>query len=86
MAHAAAEGLRKVQGAVSGFVQDKKIADLAKDTTDVHAPVPFTTDHGTKVDNVDNWLKVSDDKHAGSSLLEDQIARERVSVTFPYDD
>lgn len=80
MAQAAAQGVRKVQSAVSGLVQDKKIADLAKDTADVHAPVTLTTDHGTKVHNVDNWLKVSDENHTGPSLLEDQIARERVGA------
>ncbi|KAL1955823.1 hypothetical protein VTO42DRAFT_8062 [Malbranchea cinnamomea] len=74
---AAAKVHQVVQGA-QGLVQDKKVADLARDTTDVHAPVSLTTDHGVKVHNTDNWLRVVDEKHTGPSLLEDQIAREKI--------
>lgn len=83
MAQKASEGLRKVQGAVQGLVQDKKISDLSKDTTDVHAPIPFTSDHGVKIHDTDHWLKVADGKHSGPSLLEDQMAREKVSTLLP---
>ena len=71
-------GIRKAKEMASGFTEGKKVADMSRDTTDVHAPNPFTTDHGTKVENTDNWARVVDDKHTGPSLLEDQIAREKV--------
>jgi catalase len=57
---------------------DKKLVDLARDTTDIHAATPFTTDHGTKVSNTDNWLRIVDPSQTGPALLEDQIAREKV--------
>ncbi|EER29949.1 Catalase A, putative [Coccidioides posadasii C735 delta SOWgp] len=78
MAHIAAGGLHKMKQAVQGMTEDKKIKDLARDTSDVHAPVTLTTDHGTKVSNTDNWLKAVDDHRTGPSLLEDQIAREKI--------
>ncbi|EEP78713.1 catalase A [Uncinocarpus reesii 1704] len=71
-------GLTKMKEAVQGMTQDKKIKDLARDTSDVHAPATITTDHGTKVSNTDNWLKSVDDHRTGPSLLEDQIAREKI--------
>jgi len=40
----------------------------------------LTTDSGTKVYDADHWLKVVDPStgHNGPSLLEDQIAREKI--------
>lgn len=79
MAGKAGDGLRKVQDFISGLnPHDKKLADLSRDTADVHSTTPFTTDHGTKVSNTDNWLRIVDDKKTGPSLLEDQVAREKV--------
>lgn len=57
---------------------DTKLADLQKDTVDVNTGQHMTTDYGIKISNPDNWLRVADDKHTGPSLLEDQIAREKV--------
>lgn len=53
-----------------------KVADLQRDIVDpsVHG---LTTDHGVKVSNTDDWLKVTEGK-AGPSLLEDQISREKI--------
>ena len=80
MAQVIAEGLHKIQGAVQNAgSKEKKIVDLGRDTTDVHAKTPFTTDHGMKVSNTDNWLRSVSEDQTGPSLLEDQIAREKVS-------
>lgn len=57
---------------------DGKHADLQKDTVDVYAKQHMTTDHGVKISNPDQWLRVVDEKKTGPSLLEDQIAREKV--------
>lgn len=83
MSSVIASGLHKVQGAVQGASSgEKKVVDLARDTADVHAKTPFTTDHGMKVSNTDNWLRAVDENQTGPSLLEDQIAREKVSSFF----
>ncbi|EEH22140.2 catalase A [Paracoccidioides brasiliensis Pb03] len=79
MASKATEGLRKIQEIMESMHPgNKKVADLARDTVDVHAPAPFTTDHGTKVSNTDNWLRAASENQTGPSLLEDQIAREKI--------
>jgi catalase len=57
---------------------DGKYADLQKDTVDIEDKQHMTTDHGVKISNPDQWLRVVDEKKTGSSLLEDQIAREKV--------
>jgi catalase len=57
---------------------DGKFADMAKDTVDAHAKQHMTTDYGIKISDPDHWLKVADEKRTGPSLLEDQIAREKV--------
>lgn len=80
MASTVTEGLQKVQDAMKSVGgEDKKIADLAHDTVDVHKKAKFTTDYGCPVADTDHWLKVVNDKSSGPSLLEDQIAREKVS-------
>ena len=58
---------------------NKKIVDLSRDTVDAHTNEPQTTDHGVRINNTDNWLKVGNERHTGPSLLEDQIAREKVT-------
>lgn len=80
MASVIAGGLHKVQEAVQNTAsKNKKMVDLQQDTANIHTKLPMTTDHGTKMENADNWLKiVNDGKRTGPSLLEDQIARERV--------
>ena len=66
------------EGSHGPVADDKKLMDLARDTADIHIPTPFTTDHGTRVSNTDNWLRVVDHSQTGPSLIEDQIAREKV--------
>ncbi|KAJ6084360.1 hypothetical protein N7486_011160 [Penicillium sp. IBT 16267x] len=55
-----------------------KIADMAKDTVDVHTKQNMTTDYGIKITDPDHWLRVVSDSNTGPSLLEDQIAREKI--------
>lgn len=57
---------------------DGKAADMAKDTVNVCDKQHMTTDYGIKISDPDHWLRVADDKRTGPSLLEDQIAREKV--------
>lgn len=72
-------GLNKAQQATQSVSsKDKKIVDLSRDTVDVHTNEPQTTDHGVRIENPDNWLKVASGCETGPSLLEDQIAREKV--------
>jgi catalase len=68
-------------GAVEGAVSNKKIADLEKNKKNQHdTKQNTTTDWGAKVSDVDHWLKIVDEKgnRVGPSLLEDEVARERV--------
>lgn len=65
-------------------VQNKKVAQLAADTKDVHDPSHrITSDYGVKQNDTDHWLAaVSEDKQ-GPQLLEDPFGREKVySVSF----
>ncbi|KAG5303355.1 catalase isozyme A [Histoplasma capsulatum G186AR] len=74
-----AEGLQRVKELVENMQPgEQKIADLARDTTDVNGCLPFTTDHGVKVSNTDFWLRLASENQTGPSLLEDQIAREKI--------
>lgn len=57
---------------------DAKVVDLQKDTVEIDNKKHMTTDYGIKISNTDNWLRVADENHSGPSLLEDQIAREKV--------
>jgi catalase len=75
-------GLHKVEQALKSVTSgDKKAADLSRDSVDVHTKTKFTTDHGVPVSNTDHWLKVVNEKTSGPSLLEDQIAREKVGYS-----
>lgn len=79
MATVIAGGLHKAQEVLQNTVsKNKKMVDLESNTANVHTKQSITTDHGTKVDNTDNWLRTVDGKRTGPSLLEDQIAREKV--------
>ncbi|KAJ5247981.1 hypothetical protein N7489_002675 [Penicillium chrysogenum] len=74
-----ASGLEKARQATQpALSKDKKTADLSRDTVDTHTSEPQTTDHGIRIQNPDNWLKVTSDRKTGPSLLEDQIAREKI--------
>merc|ERR1712225_147869 len=60
--------------------ENEKIADLKKNVKDSHSKQHQTTDYGIKVADLDHWLKVVDEENdkVGPSLLEDQIAREKI--------
>ena len=80
MATTLAEGLKhKTQNMVTSQApKDKKTIDLEQDTVEGITQTPMTTDHGVRISTPDNWLKAVDDRQTGPSLLEDQIAREKV--------
>ncbi|KAF8655852.1 hypothetical protein AX16_002935 [Volvariella volvacea WC 439] len=62
--------------AFEGLTSTAKVADLQKDTVEADK-TKLTTDHGVKIPNTDDWLKVTKG-NAGPSLLEDQISREKI--------
>ncbi|PYH42895.1 catalase catA [Aspergillus saccharolyticus JOP 1030-1] len=79
MASIVAGGLERAQEAVkSASNKNKKAVDLERDTVDVTTEQRQTTDHGVPISNTDNWLKAVDGDRTGPSLLEDQIAREKI--------
>ncbi|PKX95918.1 catalase catA [Aspergillus novofumigatus IBT 16806] len=79
MATKIAGGLHKAQEVLQNTSsKSKKLVDLERDTADAHTQQPLTTDHGVRVSNTDQWLRVTNDRRTGSSLLEDQIAREKI--------
>ncbi|OGE48747.1 hypothetical protein PENARI_c026G07932 [Penicillium arizonense] len=57
---------------------DGKFADLQKDTVELNSKQHMSTDYGIKITDPDHWLRVVDEKKTGPSLLEDQIAREKI--------
>lgn len=58
---------------------NEKILDMWHNTADVSSSKnKMTTDHGVKVQDTDHWLKVVSQNQHGPSLLEDQIAREKI--------
>ncbi len=58
---------------------NEKVVEMWPNTVDVEKKGSrMTTDHGVKVHDIDNWLKISSADKQGPALLEDQIARERV--------
>ncbi|KAI9934025.1 hypothetical protein ASPWEDRAFT_48635 [Aspergillus wentii DTO 134E9] len=79
MASVIAGGLHKAQEVLQNTTStNKKMVDLERDTANVHTKQPLTTDHGTRVNNTDQWLRVASDQRTGPSLLEDPIAREKI--------
>jgi hypothetical protein len=88
MATRVAGGLHKAQEALQNTSsKDKKLVDLERNTCDVHTKQDMTTDHGVGINDTDHWLRAVDDNNTGPSLLEDQIAREKVSCPeyVPYE-
>ncbi|KAF9036558.1 catalase [Panaeolus papilionaceus] len=63
---------------ISAATDTKKVRDLHSNTHQVSETSELTTDHGVKVSDTDNWLKVTNGQGTGPSLLEDQIAREKI--------
>lgn len=58
---------------------DKKQADLASVTKDVHDESwRITSDFGVKQTNTDTWLHVGTEEKQGPQLLEDHFGREKV--------
>ncbi|KAL5333297.1 catalase A [Aspergillus crustosus] len=79
MATTVAAGLQKAQQAVQDTAtKNKKLVDLESDTVNAHTNHPQATDHGVLISDPDHWLRVSNEQRAGPSLLEDQIAREKI--------
>nr|AAB47761.1 catalase [Aspergillus fumigatus] len=79
MATKIAGGLHRAQEVLQNTSsKSKKLVDLERDTADAHTQQPLTTDHGVRVSNTDQWLRVTNDRRTGPSLLEDQIAREKI--------
>ncbi|KAI0662540.1 catalase [Cubamyces menziesii] len=68
------------QALVSATGQTAKVADLQKNTIDpASKPTKgLTTDHGVFISDTDNWLQATNGARPGPSLLEDQIAREKI--------
>lgn len=63
---------------MTGF-NDKKQADLATVTKDVHDKSwRITSDYGVKQNNTDKWLHAGTDDKQGPQLLEDQFGREKI--------
>lgn len=63
-----------------GGKADEKQADLAKNTKAPTTKDVLTSDAGVKQTNTDDWLKVVNDNHTGSELLEDPFSREKVTT------
>ncbi|KIK61290.1 hypothetical protein GYMLUDRAFT_166447 [Collybiopsis luxurians FD-317 M1] len=69
---------QSVKQAFTSMVNNAKISDLKRDTVEITPSTGLTTDHGVYIPETDNWLRLSDGQKHGPSLLEDQIAREKI--------
>ncbi|KAI2012638.1 catalase 1 [Ophidiomyces ophidiicola] len=78
MAHMTPGGPSHAKRAIPTIADNQKIRDLSQNTVNVYGSATITTDHGTKVNNTDNWLSVTDGNRTGPLLLEDQLAREKI--------
>ncbi|KAF8810089.1 catalase [Phlegmacium glaucopus] len=58
--------------------ETEKVKALEACTIDTSGDQVLTSDHGVKMSDTDNWLKISDGSTNGPSLLEDQFAREKI--------
>jgi hypothetical protein len=66
------------QAKANSISADGKFADMQKDTVEINGKQHMTTDYGIKISDPDHSLRVASDSSTGPSLLEDQIAREKV--------
>ncbi|KAA8643316.1 uncharacterized protein ATNIH1004_010083 [Aspergillus tanneri] len=74
MAAVIVEDLSKSQEAAqNASSKDRKLVDLANDTTNVHNKQPLTADHGERIRNTNQWLLPVDEDNSRLSLQEDQI-------------
>ncbi|KAI9512870.1 catalase [Russula earlei] len=55
-----------------------KATDIGRDVVDPTRNY-LTSDQGVKISDTDHWLKISDGTHVGPQLLEDQLAREKLT-------
>ncbi|KAG1757287.1 catalase-like domain-containing protein [Suillus lakei] len=71
---------QSVEKVIITMTSTEKVVDLQRDIQEPRANQPLTTDHGVKVADTDNWLKIVDEdgSYSGPSLLEDQIGREKI--------
>ncbi|TDZ34365.1 Catalase-1 [Colletotrichum spinosum] len=77
MAHVVSETVKKAENTIMGDAS-KKTAQLASNMVEPSTKADMTTDHGVKIENTDDWLRVTNDEKTGPSLLEDQIGREKI--------
>ncbi|OLN81429.1 Catalase-1 [Colletotrichum chlorophyti] len=77
MAHIVSDTVKKAENTVMGE-KSKKVAQLAEDMVSPGPKDPMTSDFGTKIENTDDWLRVTNNDKIGPSLLEDAFAREKV--------
>ncbi|KAH7883848.1 catalase-like domain-containing protein [Phlebopus sp. FC_14] len=77
MTSSATESVKKVYAAMTSTT---KVGDLQRDLQEPQVGDQLTTDHGVKISETDNWLRVmgTHDKYSGPMLLEDQIGREKL--------
>ncbi|KAF5521399.1 Catalase-1 [Colletotrichum aenigma] len=75
MASIVSDTLKKAENAIMG---DAKQAQLAENTVEHGPKAQMTTDFGAKVNNTDDWLRVTTNDKTGPMLLEDPIAREKI--------
>lgn len=63
---------------------NEKILNMWPNMVDTTRGVePMTTDTGVEVQDTDHWLRVVSEKQQGPSLLEDQVAREKLHRCGP---
>ncbi|KAI0050664.1 catalase [Auriscalpium vulgare] len=68
-----------IKDALMGPTTTAKRKDLERDIVESSSSANYlTNDHGVKVANTDDWLKISDGTNIGPHLLEDQFAREKI--------
>jgi catalase len=79
------ESLNAAKDAASEKLNDvtttnEKILDMWHNTVDyTKSDSKMTMDTGVKVQDTDHWLRVMSEKQEGPALLEDQIAREKIT-------
>jgi len=72
--------MQKAGEAISGAVStNKKITDMKHDVRKLSSTAPLTSDFGVKQNSHDIWLSASTGDRQGPLLLEDNMAREKVT-------
>jgi len=71
----------KASEAISGaMTSNKKVTEMKKHHEPPSERIHLTTDTGYKAPSHDLWLSASTGDNKGPALLEDNIAREKVSI------